>query len=67
MPILRTVASGLLSRRAARRLSRAIPNPVVRMLAVAAATTLVPMAVNHVATRWQNRRRSRTAGDLAQA
>jgi hypothetical protein len=51
MPFLRTLASGLLGRRAARRLSRAIPNPFLRTATVAAVTALVPLVVNRLAER----------------
>jgi hypothetical protein len=59
MPLFRSLASGLLSRRAARRLGRAIPNPVLRFVAVTAATTLVPLLVNKAAERWHSRRSPR--------
>ena len=56
MPLLRSLASGLLSRRAARRLGRAIPNPLIRFAAVTAATALVPLLVEKVAERLSGRR-----------
>lgn len=50
--MLRYLASGFLTRGAARRLSRVIPNPLVRTLAIAAAG----YAINHVIQRSTARR-----------
>ena len=43
--MLRFLTSGLLTRGAARRLSRAIPNPFVRALAIAAAGLAIEQVV----------------------
>ncbi len=55
MPLLRTIASGLLSRRAARRIARFIPNPIVRYALVTAATTLTPLVVDRAVSYWHGR------------
>ncbi len=55
MPLLRTIASGLLSRRAARRIARFIPNPIVRYAVVTAATTLAPFLIDRAVERWNGR------------
>jgi hypothetical protein len=59
MPVLQSIASTLLSRRAARRLGRVIPNPVVRFVAVTAATALVPVLVERAAHALRSRRAAR--------
>lgn len=59
MPLLRSLASGLLSRRAARRIARFIPNPIVRYAVVTAATTVAPLLVNKAMDRWHHRQDSR--------
>jgi len=59
MPLLRTIASGLLGRSTAKRVGRLIPNPVLRYAAVTAATALAPIIVNKVADRWRSRRSRR--------
>ena len=46
--MLRTLASGLLTRSAARRLARFIPNPLVRTVAIAATGYLVNRVVTNV-------------------
>jgi hypothetical protein len=56
MPIVKTIATGMLGRSAAKRLSRVIPNPALRYLAVAAATTLVPMIASRLRARAEARR-----------
>ena len=43
--MLRILTSGLLTRGAARKLSRAIPNPFVRALAIAAAGVVIEQLV----------------------
>lgn len=53
MPLLRTIASSLLSRRAARRVSRVIPNPILRYAVVTAATALAPMVVDRAVAAWR--------------
>ncbi len=55
MPLLRSLASGLLSRRAARRIARFIPNPIVRYAVVTAATTLAPLIVDRAVGQWHAR------------
>ena len=55
-PMLRLLASGLLTRTATRRLARVIPNPLVRTLAIAA----TGYAVNRLMTA----RSTRTTGTL---
>ncbi|MGI8545978.1 MAG: hypothetical protein ACR2M1_01385 [Gemmatimonadaceae bacterium] len=60
MPLLRSIASSLLSRRAARRIARFIPNPVVRYAVVTAATTLAPFVVDRAVGYWHNRSDART-------
>lgn len=67
MPILRTLASGLLSRRAARRISRLIPNPVLRYVAVTAATALAPLVVDKVVNRWKAQRGGRATRSSSRA
>jgi hypothetical protein len=59
MPILKTFATGLLGRSAAKRLSRAIPNPALRYLTIAAATTVVPMLARKARARAESRRLAR--------
>ena len=56
MPLLHTVASGLISRRAARRIGRVIPNPVLRYAVVTAATALVPILIAKASDQWKARR-----------
>lgn len=60
MAIFRTLATGLLGRSAGRRLTRAIPNPALRYLAIAAATTVLPMVVRKLRTRAESRRLQKT-------
>lgn len=55
---LRSIASGLVSRRTARRLSRGIPNPILRFALVSAATALVPLAIDKGLDAWRGRNRS---------
>ena len=55
--MLRFLASGLLTRGAARRLGRVIPNPLVRAVAV----TVAGYAINSLVHRGGRRRRARTA------
>jgi hypothetical protein len=59
MPFIQTVTSGLLSRHAAKRVSRVIPNPIVRYVVVTATTALVPIIVNRAAKHWRERRARR--------
>jgi hypothetical protein len=60
MPLLRNLATGLLGRRTARRLGRAIPNPLVRAAVVGAATTVIPLLVERALAR---RRRARVGAE----
>lgn len=62
MPIVQTITSGLLSRHAAKRVARVIPNPIVRYVVVAAATALVPVLVDRAAKQWRARRGRRAGG-----
>ena len=55
--MFRFLASGLLTRGAARRLGRVIPNPLVRAVAV----TVAGYAINNLVHRVAARRRVRTA------
>lgn len=55
MPLLRTLAAGLLGRRTARRLGRAIPNPLVRAAFIGAATTVIPLLVERALARRRTR------------
>jgi hypothetical protein len=55
---LRSIASGLVSRRTARRLSRGIPNPILRFALVSAATALVPLAIDKGLDAWRGRNKS---------
>lgn len=59
MPMLRTITTGLLGRSAARRIGRFIPNPVVRFVAVAAATQLVPLLLDRAEAQWKVRSSAR--------
>ncbi|MEO6865918.1 MAG: hypothetical protein ABI229_10735 [Gemmatimonadaceae bacterium] len=56
MPILRSVTAALVSRRTARRLTKIIPNPLVRYAIVTVATALVPVIIDKIAERWHGRR-----------
>lgn len=56
MPFMKTLATGMLGRTAAKRLSRAIPNPALRYLTIAAATTLAPMIARKLRARAEMRR-----------
>ena len=60
MPLMKTLATGMFGRTAAKRLSRAIPNPALRYLAIAAATTLAPMVMRKVRARAEARRLSKS-------
>ncbi len=60
MPVFRSVASALLTRRAVKKLSRVIPNPLLRYVAVTAATVVVPLLIERGYERWSASRR-RTA------
>ena len=55
--MLRFLTSGLLTRGAARRLGRVIPNPLARAVAV----TVAGYAINRVVARVGRNRRVRTA------
>lgn len=59
MPLLRSFASGLLGRKAARRLSRAIPNPMLRWVAATAATAIVTIVIERVVSSRRSRRGKR--------
>jgi hypothetical protein len=52
---VQSLAAGLFGRRAARRIGKMIPNPVLRFVVVTAVTTAVPLAVNRL--RRSNRRK----------
>jgi len=56
LPILRSVAALLVSRRTARRLARIIPNPLVRYAIVTIGTAVVPVLAARIGERWANRR-----------
>ena len=59
MPIVRAIATGLLTRGAARRLTRIIPNPLMRTVAVVAATAIIPAIIEKVASRRQAQKERR--------
>jgi hypothetical protein len=67
MPILKTLATGLAGRTAARRLSRAIPNPMLRYAVVTAATAMAPMVARRFSAAMQRRKLARTERRLALA
>lgn len=56
MPLVQSAVSTLAGRAAAKRVGRAIPNPVVRQLAVVAITALAPLVVRKLGEAWQQRR-----------
>jgi uncharacterized membrane protein YfcA len=61
MPLMKTIATGMLGRTAGKRLARAIPNPALRYLTIAAATTLAPMIARKVRARVESRRLARSS------
>lgn len=60
MAMLRTISTALLSRTAARRLGRVIPNPLLRMVVVAAATRIAPVIAAKAGQQWRVRQAART-------
>lgn len=56
MPLVQSVASSLVGRATARRVSRAIPNPIIRQLAVVAITALAPIVIQKIGEALQQRR-----------
>ena len=67
MPFLKTIATGLAGRTAARRVSRAIPNPMLRYALVTAATFLAPRIARRVSARLQQRKLARAERGLSLA
>lgn len=59
MPLLRTISTSLLSRAAARRAARFIPNPLLRWVLVGAATRYGPVVAAKAKARWQLRQAAR--------
>jgi hypothetical protein len=55
VPIVKTLATSLASRTAAKRLSRVIPNPLMRKAVVLAATAFAPMIARKVSARMRAR------------
>ncbi len=51
MPLLNTIANRVLRGPASRRLTRAIPNPIVRYAAVTAITALLPALIAALSKR----------------
>lgn len=60
MPLLKSIATGLAGRSAAKRLGRAVPNPILRFALVTAATALAPMVQRRVSAAWQKRKLDRS-------
>lgn len=67
MPLIRTIASGLLSRHTAKRIGRVIPNPILRYALVTAATAIVPVLVDRAVEAWNSRRASRNVPRVTRA
>ncbi|MBA2669768.1 MAG: hypothetical protein H0U67_05295 [Gemmatimonadetes bacterium] len=65
MPFIQNAAAALVGRRTAKRLGRAIPNPILRFALVTAATTLVPLLVNRAVDSWRGR--GKGSGQTARA
>lgn len=59
MPLMKSLATSLASRRMAQTVSRRIPNPLVRFAVVTAATTLAPYIARKVQAAWARRQLKR--------
>jgi hypothetical protein len=58
MPFFKSMAAGVMSRRAGHRLARVIPNPFMRYAVMVAATSLAPRIYRSVRARLQARKAS---------
>ena len=61
MSILKSIAGGMMARRAGARLGRVIPNPFMRYAVMVAATSLAPRVYRGVRSRLQARKADRLA------
>jgi hypothetical protein len=59
MSLISTLASGMAGRTAARRLTRVIPNPLLRYAVMAAATAMAPMIARRISAKMEQRKLAR--------